>query len=348
MHELRRFASRLESSLSLTLAMAGALRALLQEPAYGQWFANERLVGKPYRGQVPDALVSLDLAHEQGGLLLQAHELAGRLFVTDAPAADKTIRVYPYQDESARVHECAQRHGLYQWAEGQTVVDLACGCGHHAIAWPGDVRRILLDKSDRALAYAQVNLLLNKIRGASLAENDVRQGLRVVSQMTERTVILANMPFALSPIWGVLPGTSDGGTTGASWTLAALEAIKGYWQLHHKAVRAVVLCYSVGASPTGPWEVGQQAQNLFREAADLEFALLTDEKMVRIDGHKRYPVPVTTDQFADRANCRLDVPDADRDRFRRGYANLIEVLGRDGWTHVGYGTLYVDLPVVGG
>jgi hypothetical protein len=139
-----------------------------------------------------------------------------------------------------------------------------------------------------------------------------------------------------------LPATPKEDQTGASLTLAALDAIDRYWQTSATPLRAVLLCYTVGKSVDGPWEVVEKATERFGPDR-VNFDRLTKE-LTRIDGSNRYLVPATTRQIVQGAKCHPDAPRREQDRFQQGCQNLIEALDREGWGHVGYGTLYLELP----
>src|SRR6516162_10306747 len=86
--ELRRLALRLEASAYCRTVLTNELRNLLKQPEYCDWLAKGRLAAEPYRGQVPEALISLGLAPLENGLGLQVQFLNNSLFLMDTPAQE--------------------------------------------------------------------------------------------------------------------------------------------------------------------------------------------------------------------------------------------------------------------
>ncbi len=344
--ELSELVNQLRGDSSLVTKLAEAGRELISRDDYSKWFSSTRLEGKPFTGTLAQIFMELGLA-DLTGLRLQVHAMRDGIFLTDTPAIGKEDFVYPYQRESVCAYESADKHGLYQW--GTIWFDLACGCGNHLLSLSRQTlpsQRYLFDVNDRALAYARINTIVNQLDDlATITKNDIRDGIPEGNWNTsgKNTVFLVNMPFNISAAPGDLPQYADGGRTGATFTFAALEAIKAYWQKTRNPVKAVVLSYTVGKSSSGPWEVADRAEQLFG-ADKVEFGLLTNEKMVRVTGIKQCSVPVALKEFVRLADCRLRFLDTKREEIRQGYRNLEIELQTQGWTHAGYGTVFLNLP----
>lgn len=334
--------------------LRAAVAGVTDSAAYRSWLGMDEQGGATC--PLPDDQGHWDALHEaglieSGRLLVKVNRHDNRHLLTDGLWVDKDIRVFPFTDESEVLLRYVRRRGLDDWA--RLVVDPATGSGNHAITLGAGRRCLAMDVNPRAIAYLRINAALNGTPDLSYQVNDITQGLPAcVSQgLDARTLFVVNMPFALSPANraedGVrfLPLSADGGTTGATLTLAFLRALYGLRAVASpgKQVRAAVLCYSVGARATGRWQVVEEARRLFGASA-VSFEIQSDEAMWRVNGIKaeRNPMDLASG-LPKKAECRFYVRDRNRDEVRAGYHELARHLSGEGWDSLAYGVLDIDV-----
>lgn len=338
-------------------ALRRALEEVIDHPRYAAWSLDaDTRQGEQGGGRcpVPPDLKSRQflerLALIDGECLrIKVHRHAGEVFCTDGLWVNQDIRVFPFSDESKRLIEHASAHGYDRWAE--TAVDPATGCGHHLIGLGGSCMKFGFDVNPRAILYGSINARVNAKPQVLLSRNNIGAGMPPhLDGLGGKVLFLVNMPFAISPIERVLPLCSDGGLTGARWTFAALQAIHGFAQRNRGAesVRACVLCYSVGNSQEGRWEIAERAEELF--PGRVRWNLLVNERMWRVNGRKEQPNPMSLAAGLKlKAECRFYVRDEQRDAVRRGYEELARALAapaQDGggrWDVLGYGIVDVEV-----
>ena len=206
----------LANDAALARKVAFSLRTVAGLPSYEAWHAGTAQ-RQPFIPEL-ETLAVTNLTHTglvaDGKLLVRVNTSTGAVFVTDGVWWDANTRVFPFIDETQMMIALTRRLG---WeADLVSVLDLAGGCGHGA--WlAGAPNALLLDVNPRALAYAELNRVLNALPPGRnfCALNDIRNGVpRPLISHDEELLVLANMPFGLTPFAGALPVTSDGGPSG--------------------------------------------------------------------------------------------------------------------------------------
>lgn len=344
---LETLASDLTLAPERAAALAEAARSVHSRPDYAAWLAGGLTEGTPFEAiDLPPMFSEMGLG-DGARSLAKVNVVDGKVFLTDGVWVDKAHRVFPFADES----ETLTRHACRRVAdfEPDVVVDLATGCGHSAIGYPGGARRFALDVNPRALAYARINGAMNGLDGDALRvlANDVRDGVpdEVSRAGGSRVLFLANMPFGPSAGRGVLPLTSDGGESGIDLQLATVDAIDRFARAAGPGcqVRASIMGMTVGAPELGRWEMADPAIERFG-ADRVRWTLLEDELVYRVDGLRAgdNPSPLA-EGLSHMADCRLYFTDAERPAVKARWRDLTESLGRRGWTHLAYGIVDVDL-----
>ncbi len=331
------------------------LRRMLLEvgrhPSYASWAEHAEYEGLMFRMHNSLAfgsdrerrLLELLKLVESDALRVKLHIRGEQVFITDGLWVGPAIRVFPFIDESDLVRMTYKAAGLADWAT--CVIDPATGCGHNALRYqkPG-VRRYGLDRSSRAIAYAAINALLNESDSTLFAVNDVRAGLPpVFASDHERVLVLANMPFALTPSKNVILRTAEGGRYGFEMTVAMLDAVKDLAERLPPAseLRCVTVAYSVGNASEGSWAVEEKAAERFGPM-HVNWSLLDSERLWRVNGRKEQPNPMPLSALKRKADCRFYVRrEANREKVRAEYDELARDLESAGYTHLGYGALTI-------
>ncbi|RPH39441.1 MAG: hypothetical protein EHM87_24085 [Burkholderiales bacterium] len=344
--DLFRTARALRASTELADRVRRALRMLCDSKAYRMWREGPEQANRfrPEAGQGVEALQEAGLVVD-GALAVRVNDREGRLFATDGVWVDARGRVFPFDDESGTMLRLARRLG---WATPDAVLDLACGCGHSALGFDA-AQRVMLDVNPRALAYAEINRILNQVPSAStvIALNDVRDGVpRGVARGLRGTVlVLANMPFGLAPASGVLPLTSDGGEDGLMLQAAVLESLAALRRELPAVTRlqALMLGLTAGCAAEGRWEWPRRVGDALGEGR-ARWSLLHDEPVLRIDGRRALanPSPLR-DALPALAECTLYVGDAERKSVREAYRTLAARHEREGRPDLAYGAVAVEL-----
>ncbi len=343
---LFRTARLLRSSPELAERVREAMRALCLSPDYRAWRAGPGQASR-FRltaGASADALAEAGFAVE-GQLMLRVNERAGRLFATDGVWVDAERRVFPFDDESGTLLRLAGRLG---WSSPDAVIDLACGCGHSALGFDA-AQRVMLDVNPRALAYAEVNRILNQVPNAStvIALNDVRDGVPrgLVRGLRGTVLVIANMPFGLAPRSGVLPLTSDGGEDGLALQNAVLESLAALRRELPAVTRlqALMLGLTAGSAAEARWDWPRRVAATLGEGR-ARWSLLHDEPVLRIDGRRSgaNPSPLR-DALPALADCTLYVGDAERESVRQAYRALATRHEAAGRPDLAYGAVAVEL-----
>jgi hypothetical protein len=336
-----------------------ALRRLSRLDLYTDWAGGlEQL--QPF--ELPDdfdalALVSLGLAlpaHASAPrptLQVRVNLAPGGLFVTDGLWVPGAVRAFPFSDESTALIGLA---GELDWLDpDQVVIDVASGCGQAGLS-AGAGRVVLLDVSPRALAYAELNRLLNRREGVKVGclLSDLREGLPVemLRAATADVLVLANVPFAPASDAKSLPLTSNGGPSGLD---LQEDVFKGLVSLRKKLapttrLRALVMGLTAGRAREGDWELPAAADRTFAEAgveASTQWHLLVRESLLRINGQRAVPNPCTIRPALEAfSSCKLYHPQATtRDRLRKEYGVLADAFVSRSLTHLAFGVLQLEL-----
>jgi hypothetical protein len=283
---------------------------------------------------------------EADALRVKLHARGENVFLTDGLWVSSAIRVFPFIDESDLVLRACSERGLTDWAT--CAIDPAVGCGPHVLRYqaPGS-RRYGFDRSARAVAYAAINSLINDCEDALFGINDIRRGIpAVVDQDEERVLVLANMPFSLSPSPNTLVRTAEGGRYGYELTIALFDSVKSLADRlpASSEVRCVAVAYSVGSAGDDQWAVRDMAAERFG-SDQVEWTLLRDEPLWRVNGKKEEENPMPLSALRRKVDCRFYVRrEANRDKVRAEYDALARELNGHGYSHLGYGTLSIAVP----
>ena len=324
------------------------LTSFIEHPAYRTWRASLGQA-RPFKPPTEIALPTLRALGLLGddGLVVCVNDHKGRLFLTDGVWADPTYRAFPFNDESAVLVSLARRLGWSQ--DAGVIVDLASGCGHSALSFDAP-RQYLLDINPRALAYAELNKLLNDLDGARYQSmlNDIRQGMSSlrVDDETRAVLVVANMPFAPAPRRTDLPLTSYGGPAGMDLQVAAFRALARLRRDLPAPVvlRALVMGLSVGDSDANSWDLHRQATEHFG-AESVRWFGLEDEQLLRVDGKRALsnpcPARVALPAFA---QCHLYTPDpASRAERKLAFERLAQEHEAMGNPDIAYGVVAMEL-----
>ena len=303
--------------------------------------------GEPIAAWDRDGLLDkLHLLDRTGGLVVEVHRLRGKVFLTDGAWERDKLRTFPFADESQCLLDYAEAQGYPEWAD--FLIDPACGCGHHAIAFPILLPGACFDINHRAILFTTINKLLNGRDDLVVTYNNIADGipLNAACNAGRRVLFLVNMPFALSYLKGVLPLSADGGHTGAEKTFEAIEAIARFQDSRASGgeTRACIVCYSVGKLDADEWEVVVKAAALFGSNR-VRWTILSDQRMWRINGRKEHLNPMDLALIPTKAECQLYISDDGRADARLGYWNLVDTLRNSPhhWDVLGYGILDIDL-----
>lgn len=336
--ELRKDAGDASALRELLLSIAG-------DAGYAEWLSREQFDGRPFvhpPGLDFALLERLALAKERN-LAVRVNVCDDLALVTDGLWVDAAHRVFPFADESGLLKARCDRLGWSDWAT--CLIDPATGCGHNLLRYQGTARRYGFDVNARSLSYAAVNATLNSVPVALLGLNDVQDGLPAVFTALgpERVLMIANMPFELSPLRDALPPSAEGGYFGYELTRAALNAAAGLEEQlgPDSRLRCLVLTYSVGCLDEQRWAVTEHAERCFG-ADRVAWHPLPSESLWRVNGKKQQPNPMPLENLALKADCRFDVRDPSRrEEIREGYRTLVRDCARNGWDHLAYGIVEV-------
>lgn len=286
-----------------------------------------------------ETLLRNGLIEPTGKVRFRINILRDCIFITDGPWNIHRGGVFPFEDESELILGYIKEHEIDKITYG--IIDPACGCGHTGIAYWGIGPRIAFDINPRAGYFVSVNAIINQ-REVQFAANNIFDGLpRASDEVIKRKPLFAiNIPHALSPFPDMLPNTSDGGKTGLTWTIAALQALTRF--IGSEGI-AVILSYSLGNSKQNRWEIVEKAKGLFSKDR-ISWKLLKNIRIWRINGKKEQPNPMLLrDGLPKKADCKIYIKDSDREKIRQGYNQLVRTFETDGWHVLGCGILEVKL-----
>lgn len=324
-------------------------KEIVDDSRYKKWFEYEQFSGQLFQlsqdYEKNKLLQELNLV-KRGNLQVKVHSFQDHIFLTDGLWIPGRYRVFPFFDESKNLIQHMKAPQLDNVAT--TVIDPACGCGHHSLLASKIQQKFSFDVSYRALIYTSLNAIINNVNNISIKQNDITDGIpeELNRLVTNNILFLINMPFAIAPLPNILPLTADGGTTGAKWTFKALEAIKKFADNNQnkESIHASILCYTVGNQQQDEWEVVDKAKQLFGDSK-ISWTLLKDQTMWRINGKKEQPNPMNlAEGLPKKADCPFYVSDKnDRELVRTKYNNLATSLNNAGWEYLGYGILDIHL-----
>lgn len=281
-------------------------------------------------------LAAAGLIDAGGTPRFRVNVLAGRTFVTDLPEATRAGGAFPYADEAERLLAHLERVAV---AEDAHLVDVGAGCGHLALAARA-ARRTAIEVNPRARELFGLNAALNEL-SAELFAGPAQSLLGEIDAVTApagETVVVGNLPHAPAPDGATLAGFANGGRTGAAVIEAVLAKLA---EVAPRAVRVVLLCYSLGASATGAALVPRAARRLMPDRT-VGWTPLPGAPMWRIDGvmSERSPMPLVP-ALARKAECRFYCDPELRERTAAAYSELAAELAAGGWDQLCYGALDV-------
>lgn len=316
------------------------LEAIYDSASYQEWLEDDQYLGfRSIKGK-PKEPPEAEIAAPGGKRLIADHRLSSggrltvkvdrhkdRIHLTDGFFTPPTVRVFPTCDESEIV--CKYIENNLEIEENGMLIDPACGCGHHALGLRSLFsRRVSLDISGRAIAFARLNAILNSDTRHSLGFGDVRIGIPIeIANPGGQVVFAINMPFAIDPKnsddkSGPIFLAQDGGDRGVQLTFSALDSIRDFKDRNPSSpVDAVVLCYSLGYKDSQNiwhWEVEEHAKKVFENGC-VEFVLQETEKLWRVNGIKSEPNPMPVERLELKADCKNTYSDHVREVKREGY-----------------------------
>lgn len=259
--------------------------------------------------------------------------IGDRYFLTDGPWSPGGV--FPFTDESELLLRHCRENQYYDYDE---IVDLASGCGHTALAFPGHSLRSAFDVDPRAVELVRVASWLNDIE-VTAGVNDITRGLpdALVPMAGRRVLFLVNMPFAISPYAGALSHVRDGGENGIKLSLAVLEAVRPFVGT---GSRVVILSYSLGRDHNASWQFAEQARKILPDC--VQRWSLTEGRIWRVGATKVEPNPMPLTALKKKANSSTR-SESDQSRLRAGYDKLAKDLESLGWDRLGCGVLDVVL-----
>ena len=340
--------THLREQVGLAGALNSELRTILATPEYLFW-GNSVQQARPFvlaEGAPVPALESVGLV-DGGVLAVRVNLHHERVFITDGVWAPADFRAFPFHDESRALLACASETGWLQRAG--VLYDLAGGVGHSALACSRPLQ-VLLDINPRALAYAEVNKLINGLDPARYLSilNDIRTGVPSGPALASQApvLVLANMPFAPAPARGDLPMTSNGGVSGLDLQLATFRALQ---KLRAEVpdqvpIQALVMGMTLGDARAGRWELEDLAASIFGRSP-VRWHLQPEEPLARVDGARKLenPSPVTLALPA-LAECTLYGPDVlSRAKKRIAFSQLAAQHAAAGNPDIAYGIVSVEL-----
>lgn len=316
------------------------LRQCLSELVRQQWFEYCFQQIKPQ--PLPAEFAGLDVLRRVGLVDVDNHPqyqintTGNSVCISDAPWHFRAGGVFPWNDESELLLDYANFTQLA--ANSYTIIDPACGCGHTIVGYSGRGERYGMDVNPRAGRFVAINAMLNELE-IFYTENNIFNGLPAAVMGGDHRLLLANLPSTLSPKKDALPNTSDAGTHANTPAIAMLRAAS---RLPERWGTVVLGSYSLGNDATGEWSLLQAAQRLLPEC--LVTWNLTDAPIWRVNGKKQERNPLRIrDGLAKKAECRVSIPDSQREEARQGYRQLIPVLESEGWNLLGYGLLTIRM-----
>jgi hypothetical protein len=322
------------------------------EKYQGEWIENEEFV-TPFA--IPDEIgtenQNIKWTLDRLGLIkgnelqVKITTVKEKILFTDGLWVPGLYRVFPFTDENEQIlRYIHSEEGLSEWPD--VLIDPATGCGHHVCAMSHIPRKIAADVNARAVAYCDMNRILNRVENTFVLIHDIRDGMPVIEprNLSGNVLFMINMPFALEPAKDILPLSARGGETGARMTFEALRALKKFTEENegNAKIRALVLNYSVGNDNEDRWEIKSKAEELFGEKS-VCYKILRDQKMWRVNGKKEQGVPMPVESIKMKAECKYYVNDLKRSEAEEGYINLEKKLLRAGWDVVGYGILDIGI-----
>jgi hypothetical protein len=210
--DLLRIVADARRSLAVAWALRGELLALATDPGTAGTRTSD---GNDDRMAVPDALSDGALARagliDGGRLQVRVSMRRSQVFVTDPAGPDAVDAAAPLLLQLAR----------QAWGVPDMLLDPCCGCGEVALSAEAPLR-LMLERDPRALAFADLNRVLNGIPESRtlLGLADLRMGLPrlALAALSGTVVCVAVLPS--EP-----PDARDGGTDACSLQQAALDAI---------------------------------------------------------------------------------------------------------------------------
>jgi len=234
---------RIVADARRSLAVAWELRSELLALATGPDAAGTRPSdGDDDRVAVPDTLSEGALARagliDGGRLRVRVSLRRSQVFVTDPASPDAVDAATPLLLQLAR----------QAWGVPDVLLDPCCGCGEVALSTEAPLR-LMLERDPRALAFADLNRVLNGIPESRtlLGLADLRVGLPrlALAGLAGTVVCVAVLPS--EP-----PDARDGEGDARSLQQAALDAIAAARRAMPRSARLRALIGVSGASRAAP------------------------------------------------------------------------------------------------
>jgi hypothetical protein len=326
----------LPSLAPLERAAPEDLRRLLAAASSEAWFVESfQSLARP--AAVPEEFIGSQNFWKSGlvddALIprFRVNELRGGFFITDTPSSVAVGGVYAYSDEAELLLDVSA-----PYLPAYSVGDVGTGCGHTVVCLDALEHRFAVDIDPRAVTFARINAQLNGVV-LEAAVADVGKQFppsEWSSLWSEGNLLVANLPFVISPPGRRIPRVSDGGATGLDpirRLLVSLSPRRGCGTL------VIILVYTIGGSSRA-WAI-EGIMDEIMPGCTRDFNLLSDALIWRVNGVKRFTNPMLLDDLPSKADCRLTFTDRERDDVRCSYTARVRELKDLGWTVLGYGTL---------
>lgn len=220
----------------------------------------------------------------ESSLLVRINKIGGRYFLTDGPWVSHRFAAFPYSEEAESLLDHAYQEQLHLWAD--TIVDMSAGSGHTPLGMETEADRYVYDINPRALAYAKLNALINRLPESrvSIAINDVKRNLplSLLSVRGRKVLFLFNTPFVPNPAPSSLeamPISVDGGAAGEDLQVRSFEVVAEFRRrFPSKQVKALFLTWSFGRFRDGFWELQGKCDRILKAKTRWSYAsFLPDE-----------------------------------------------------------------------
>ena len=265
-------------------AILAEIDALWSSESYKAWHADKDNQVHAFRIEGDWKYLTETGFIRDSSLQIRINKIGNRYFLTDAPWLSHRFAAFPYSEESESLISHAYHERLHLWAD--TIIDMSAGCGHTPLGIQVEADRYVYDINARALAYARLNALINRLPESrvSIAFNDMKKNLppSLLSLRGRKVLFLFNTPFVPNPSPSSLeamPISVDGGAVGSDLQVRSFEVVAEFKRrFPEKQVRALFLTWSFGRFHDGFWDLQEQCDKILNAKTKWSFAsFLSDE-----------------------------------------------------------------------
>ena len=244
------------------------IKRLWETSSYQAWRTDRRIDSTLFAVDCDcKHLTDLGLVQDRC-LQIRINKIGERYFLTDAPCLKSRFAVFPYPDEADDLLQHAYAEKLHLWAD--TIIDMTAGCGHTPLGMETAAKRYAYDINPRALAYARINTLLNRLPEShvSIASNDLKRALppSLLSLTGQKILFLFNTPFNPNPVpssMEAMPISGDGGVTGDDFQIRSFEIVADFKaRCPGKEVKALFLSWTFGRSSDSSWDMQDKCEQI--------------------------------------------------------------------------------------